>query len=294
MRKIAVLPLTILAFALFTTSVFGYEFNTDNLKDKINDVVEEQLQNAQINPSITPIKITPMVSIAKDMESIKDQIKDQIKNATDKILDQAKTRFEEQFDRIVARLEKTKDRVNNAAGLTDEEKASAIADIDGIISDVTAFKAKIEAAQGRDDFKALVSEAKTIWQKAVQTQKKYVGLNVTGRFLNHIQKMEEVQDKVEAKLSELEEKGVDVTEVRKAIDDFKVALELAKGDVQDARDLFTAMVPGTQAADENFQQAVSILKNAKTELYDAGMNLRNAILALRDEVKALEEGGAGE
>ncbi len=288
MKKITVLPLTVLAFSLFTTSVLGYEFNTDNLKDKVNDVVEEQLQNAQISPSITPIKITPMVSIAKDMESIKDQIKDQIKDAVDDLLNQAKTRFEEQFDRIIARLEQTKDRVNNATGLTDEEKAAAIADIDGIIADINAFKDKVEAAQTREDFKALVGEAKSIWKKAVQVHKKYVGLNVTGRFLNHVAKMEEVQSKVEAKLGELEEKGVDVTEVRKAIDGFKVALELAKRDVQDARDLFKAMVPGTDAADENFQQAVSILKNAKEELYDAGMNLRDAVLALRDEVKDLE------
>lgn len=197
-----------------------------------------------------------------------------------KRLAEAKSRFIEHSARIISWLEEHKSKLGTNRSLTSEQIATLTGKIDVVLSELRNLSSKIENATTLSDLSSIRESVANTWKRAVILRSTIVGYTLQSRFSRHIIRMEEVSTKLRDKASGLESRGFDVTTISEALVAYEIQLSSASQSIVSAQAIFDSMT-----TDAEYQQAMKILRNAKGDLQQAGVNLREALKRLQDNIK---------
>lgn len=219
----------------------------------------------------------------------KDEVRENIDEAKEDALARAKEHILDQVDRIITYLESLKDKTNNSLGLSDEQKAAAIAELDTYINQLEEMKGQVEAAETFEDLRSQATFAKEIWQDYNGEHRKYVGLNVAGRFQEFLDKLSSPAERLALRLDEIEANhDVDLTEVRTALANFETAMAQAQELIDEAVALFNTIGSDGVDATATYNAGMAKLREAKTLLKDAYEDLREAIISAKEALGELD------
>lgn len=228
---------------------------------------------------------TPMPTRADGTKtSLRDQaeqIREQVQNQKDQLLDQARERFGVNIDRMISKLQGALTHLPK--GLDGSVSISMDIQIGDLVGRLETLKASAVNVSTRDDIRGLHDEALVILHETRGLHQRALGLVLIDRFNEHLAKMEEVATRVQSRLNDMNEKGIDVAVAQTSLNAYSAGLVRAQSSVSGAQTLFSS------GSADSFEQAKLQLQEAKHSLYLAGQNLRRSLEELKHLANTREE-----
>lgn len=245
-----------------------------NAKEKYSDA-KEKYQDARLKFNETKEKIAECkntTECAQLRETIITQAKEQLLNTADVMT--------EHLNKLISKIESSED-------LTDEDAVESIKKINAQISEIEAIKAKIEAAQTKEEITAAAKELKTKWLAIKNRAEIYAGRVVNARIGGIIVKSKQLETKLSNILERMAEKGKDTSIAQSLIADFNAKLD-------EARIHYNLSIEKFKEAKANETPNSDLIKEAQDHMKDAHKALQEAQKILKDIVKAIKDANGKE
>ena len=158
------------------------------------------------------------------------------------------------------------------------------------IDNVAEIKAKIESATTIEELKSIAAELRVEWKLAQQVVAKNHGLIFVQKIKNFIARIENLADKVDARVDKLEEDGYNVSSARAELNVTTSLIAQAKQKALDAEAEFK-LVAGTPGQDSHFKKGHELLKEANDLLKEAHKNFVDFLKDVRKHIVRGENRG---
>jgi len=205
-----------------------------------------------------------------ECEQLREEIHTRAKNYTTGIV-----------DTLIGHLNKIRNRIENSEFLSEEDSTKAIEEIDDLISQLDDIKTRVDAATTKEELKEVIKELNNLALKVrLRAKIRASGLLHDG-VLRLIKLAELSGEKADCSIAQLEEDGVDVTELDTLLDDYTAKIEAAKEDFKEAKEL---LLLGTETAVNDAKEKI---KDARTKVEEAlkiMIELRQKIREMGGEV----------
>lgn len=199
-------------------------------------------------------------------------------------VEKAKTAMLAADNAIIKRLELLKARVELTRGLSEDEKTAMYAEIDDEISWWQVEQTDIQNVKNSLE---VLAERLEMWGHWLKPTKIKI-LDIAGRILSAwvdaiVQKAEAFAARVEARIEELKENGVDTTDLEAWLEDYKSAIALAEEKYDEAKDKFDQIPTAETSLDAGilFLEGVILVREGNSYIKDALKALRNIVSEMR-------------
>jgi len=200
---------------------------------------------------------------------------EECEQAKSDILEKSKEIIKYSADVGIEHLNKVKARINEAKGLTEEEAAEMIADIDERIANLEAKKEAADAAETKEEIKGLRDQVKSAIAKLkikAQVQQQNLVRAKTGEIVARAKsletRMKRVAERLKAAGTGIEGLDENTAEFTAKIENAKVAYESAKEMINEARAMSldeseqADVVAKIKESNEKLKEANGLLKEA--------------------------------
>lgn len=196
---------------------------------------------------------------------------------------------------MIKRLEALRARVEATRGLSDNEKTTYEAEIDGYISWLQTKQVEIQAAENGQVLRSIAGTIRDYWAN-VRVRIKYIVGQILSRWVDAIvQKAEAFAGRIEAKIENMKDQGV-ASEIISALEswlaDYNSKLALAQQKYDAANDKFAGISSEADAA-QLFQEGVALIKEGNSYLKEALRALRDIISDMRNRGHTVTLTGSG-
>lgn len=208
-------------------------------------------------------------------------------------LEKAKAHMLKVEEVIITYLTAMKTKVENMENIDEEIRQSIITEIDSDINWLQAKQAEINNATTKEDLTSIVTAVKNYWQNIKPKAKRYLGHILVGRINAAISKLENARDTVNNKINLLKENGQDTAKLESLVTDFNSKIDLAKGQLENAKAKFSE-ISSLQEANSLFKQGKDFISSANKYLREAWQTLQSIITELKkNRLKSVELSGTG-
>ncbi|RLI91690.1 MAG: hypothetical protein DRO89_03470 [Candidatus Altiarchaeales archaeon] len=215
------------------------------------------------NSKIKPITVIVLVIfLSATINSAGDQ----------KLLGRVRNFLTNRVDGVIRYLEDMKLKVDLRDDLADEQKNEIKSNLDEYINFFEDKKSEINTAGTRHQFISLVRDIRQKWRKIEVYKGSLRGILFCSRFDNVVVRAENLSDRIDAKISELEANGADTTKLKGLHFEFNTKIDLVEEKVSDARKKFESDKNG---------EGYNLLKEAKKSLRDAFNILKDIVKEFR-------------
>ncbi|MDI6884160.1 MAG: hypothetical protein QMD00_03355 [Hadesarchaea archaeon] len=193
---------------------------------------------------------------------------------------------------MIKRLEALKARVEATRGLSDNEKTTYKTEIDGYISWLQARQAEIQAAENGQVLRSIAGTIRGYWA-SVRVRIKYIVGQILSRWVDAIvQKAEAFAGRIEAKIENLKDQGIDTSALEAWLADYNSKLALAEQKYDAAKAKFS-QISSVEDADELFREGVAFIKEGNSYIKDALKALRDIVSDMRNRGHTVTLSGSG-
>jgi len=168
-------------------------------------------------------------------------------------------------------MEKLRNRINNSK-MSEEDKEELLSLLDDYIAIIEKSKQKIESAENVTELREAIQEMKQSWMEVRKGLRSIVGQIIVAEMRVIVQKAEQVQLRLEARIEEMSQAGVDTEDLENIINEFKSNLDVADENLDQAKEAFES----------------NDFVNGFAKIEEAKKNLRNAFGAVKKFVKAMK------
>lgn len=255
-------------------------------KEKVNqikervDVAKENFLKARERYTSAKEKFTDQ---KHNLISLKDKVKvcdKETGDCTQKKLELRKgvrVHLEKTIALIESSLERLIEKVENSKVLTDEEKEEALVSLVDIEETITAEKEKVEALAEEAtaaELREAIKNLKKAWIEGRKIQKSIIATLTNAKLENLFEKLEtEFVDGMEMRITDLEEQGVDVSELEVLLAEYKTEVAELENSLEKAKE-------------KRLEEDLEAWREANVEVRQ---NLKDAKEALRDFMKKYKE-----
>jgi chromosome segregation ATPase len=184
-------------------------------------------------------------------------------------------------DAMQGQLEWTKAKIEGMPDGVLSNRADLIAGIDNNINDLENLKSEIEAAQTREDINAIAAKIKNRWMDARYAVKKAMGEILVAQFDYVLEKLDTFTNSIDARIVELDAKGVDTTELEEWNTAVQDAVADVKIDYENAKETFRKLKSGPEL-DTQFRNGHAYIKNADKNARYAYKVLKGIIYRMKN------------
>jgi len=195
-------------------------------------------------------------------------------------LERAKIFLLRSTDAMISHLEVVKTKIEVSRALPEDEKESAIAEIQSYITWLENAKGNIEAATTRQELLDIARAVRGKWAESRVSVKQITGWMLTARLDGIIEKGEGVSTRIESRIAELNEAGKDTSKLEEMLDDYNSKIELAKEKNTAAKEKF-GEIDSIEDADKLFREGHQFLKDANRYLREAYGTLKDIVREMR-------------
>ncbi len=193
------------------------------------------------------------------------------------LMDAAKDHLLQMLDQMIGRLEILQEQIEFAEENSIIMPKGASENIDRYILRLESYKPEVESADTEADLRSVARSINQEWRSIRKEILHYAKYMVAARTEAYIGKANDISDRLDAKISELEDAGVDTTDLRQNLDDFNAKIVC----VEDNYDLAKAAVSDDEINSGEVQQYI---RNASRCIGEANHILREMF----NELRALE------
>lgn len=202
--------------------------------------------------------------------------------AADRMAD-LKVRADVEITRRITSLNNLITRINNIKKLSADSKSALSSEVQTQITNLTNLKNKIDAdtdmATLKQDVKSIIDSYR-IYALFIPRTHIVVGADL---ILQVVDKFADVQARLQAKISQAQSSGKDVSTLQAALADIQTKVADAKLQANSAINLVTPLQPSPNPQDykPTLQQARTMLQSARKDLRDARQDVTIIIQGLR-------------
>lgn len=189
---------------------------------------------------------------------------------------------------MIGHIEVVKARVDSSEVLSEEDKQDILDELDGYITWLEDKQPEIEAATTKEELVDIAQAVRDKWLEIRGSVKKIAGLMLSAKIDRILERGENVSARVDARIQELKEKGVDTSELEALLDDFNEKLDLAKEKNEAAKEKFRE-IEDIKDADQLLREGHEFIKEANSYLREAYSDLRDIVREMRS-LNSAEEG----
>lgn len=195
------------------------------------------------------------------------------------------------IDMAIKHLEKIKTKAQEMEGLTEEEEENIVKEIDGYIEELKEIKTRVENSQTKEELTDAAGELKDIWEKIRKREKLHAARMVHSEVWGIMKRSENLEDRLEAILADMEERGIDTSSLDEMINRFSEHVASAKENIEKAEDLYKEARSLNASNETQRDEIKNLTDQAKELVKDAHQNLKNAHKVITDIVKEIRELG---
>ena len=199
-------------------------------------------------------------------------------------MSRAKEQTKASIENMIAELDKIKDNALGSESLSEEDALLVAAHIDERIAILQEISGSIDAITTKEELKELTDDLREGWAKAKRTaQVEIVRLSVV-KVGNVGARAKQVEEQLSKTLLELEEEGIDTTEVAGMLGDFNLKLQDALLTNEQAQDAFAeaASAIGTDGFQQQMERVNELRQAAKTAMQEALELLKEIMRATKE------------
>lgn len=208
------------------------------------------------------------------------------------MLEKLKTSLLKAVEMMIERLQLLRVRVEISRGLSDEEKAVIYAEIDDNISWFQAKQAEIQAAESGQELRSIADTIWDHWREVRVWIKQIIGQVLIARVDALVQKVEAFKARIEARIQELKDNGVDTSALEAKLAECDSNLTLAKQKYDEAEEKFS-QISSEADADVLFAEGVSLIRQGNVYLREVFRGLRDIVLEIRSMGRTVTLTGSG-
>lgn len=175
-------------------------------------------------------------------------------------------------DKVIQYLEDMKSKVDLRDDFADEQKNEIKSRCNEYINFFEDKKSEINTAETRYDFISLVRDMRQKWREIGAYKESLKGIIFCSKFDKVVVRAENLSDRIDAKISGLEENKTDTTKLKGLHSEFDAKIDLVEEKVSDAREKFKS---------ERNREGYTLLREAKKSLHDAYKILKDIVREFR-------------
>jgi hypothetical protein len=193
---------------------------------------------------------------------------------------------------MIKRLELLRVRVEVSRGLSDEEKDAIYTEIDDNISWLQAKQAEIQAAQNGQEFRSIADTIWNHWGELRVWMKQITGQILIARVDAMVQRAEAFKGRIEARIQQLKDNGVDTSTLEAMLAECESNLTLAKQKYDAAEEKFS-QISSEADADVLFAEGNSLIRQGNIYLREVFRGLRDIVSEIRSMGRTVTLAGSG-
>lgn len=208
------------------------------------------------------------------------------------VVEKAKISLLKADNLMIRRLEALRVRVEATRGLSDNEKAAIYAEIDADISWLEGKQADIQAADSVLEIITVASEIWNYWRNVAVRIKQIIGQMLSAWVDALLQRAEAFAGRVEARIEELKDNGIDTSALESWLADYESKLALAEQKYDAAKDKFSK-ISSVEDANRLFWEGLALIREGNRYLRDAFRSLRDIVSDMRNRGHRVTLRGSG-
>lgn len=175
-------------------------------------------------------------------------------------------------------------KVEHTQGITEEQKASILAELDGYSTWLEQQEEEIDKAQTMEELKTTAKNIREKWKDVRVVARKVSGTILVSKTENIISRAETLAGKVEARIPDLQAQGVDTAELEEWLNDFRAKIGQAKEKNDAAKEKFN-QISSPEDANKLFREGHALVRDANKDLRQAYRDLRKILKAYKRHAK---------
>ena len=208
------------------------------------------------------------------------------------MVEKLKTSLLKADEMMIERLQLLRVRVEISRGLSDEEKAAIYAEIDDNISWFQAKQAEIQAAESGQELRSIADTILSHWGEVRVWIKQITGQILIARVDALVQKAEAFKGRIEARIQQLKDNGVDTSTLEAMLAECDSNLTLAKQKYDAAENKF-GQISSEADADVLFAEGNSLIRQGNVYLREVFRGLRDIVSEMRSMGRTVTLTGSG-
>ena len=193
---------------------------------------------------------------------------------------------------MIRRVEVLRYRVQATRGLSDNEKTGIYAEVEAHIGWLQEKQADIQGAGTMQQVRTAAAEIWTYWQQVRVRIKQIVGQILSAWVDAIVQRAEAFAGRIEARIEQLKDNGVDTLALEAWLDDYNSKLALAEEKYDAAKDKFHE-ISSVEDAFRLFREGIALIREGNSYLRDAFRALRDIVSDMRSKGHSVTLSGSG-
>lgn len=196
---------------------------------------------------------------------------------------------------MIRRVEVLRYRVQATRGLSDNEKTGIYAEVEAHVGWLQGKQADIQGAGTMQQVRTAAAEIWTYWQQVRVRIKQIVGQILSAWVDAIVQRAEAFAGRIEARIEQLKDNGIDTSELEDWLDDYNSKLALAEQKYDAAKGKFSEISSETsvQDATQLFREAIALIREGNSYLREAFRALRDIVSDMRSKNRPITLAGSG-
>jgi hypothetical protein len=193
---------------------------------------------------------------------------------------------------MIKRLQLLRVRVEISRGLSDDEKTAFYAEIDDYISWLQGKQAEIEAAENGRVVISISTTISNYWSDVRVRTRYIVGQILSAQVEALAQKANAFAGRIEARIQQLKDNGVDTSTLEAMLEDCNSNLTLAEQKYDAAKEKFD-QISSPSNADVLYVEGVALIREGNSYIREAFNGLRDIISEIRSMGRTVTLSGSG-
>ena len=278
-----------------------YKLNTINKSMQFRNRVisAEKIKNAAKNYGLAVSAYAKYNSIYKDkavlFHDAKERLKpcvgdetDECNQLRDQAQEHAKDYLKNGANMVIEHLNKLKSKIEGSEEVDDKKAEKMIEDIENSIDELKNAVAQVGAAQTKDEIKDASKVIYNIWNRFKNRERVYTAQLYKSGVWNIIKRSEQVENRLDKILDEMEEKDLNIIGIDEKVDEFSEKVQEAKDKYQEAEDLLEENGENVDQARQLLSEAHQTLKDAHRLLVDIVNDIKEAGGEITEETEEEE------
>ncbi len=223
----------------------------------------------------------------KELSDCRQNKTDNCRNLNIAVRQNYKVYLSNEADRVLALIDRAIAKVDNST-LSEEQKANLndlLANNKDVVDAVKVKLVALEDNASKEDYKSISMELKKAWTNSNKALKYGGSILLGNRYGFVIKKAEHLQTRLNKVLDKFRSQGNDVSTLSASVEEFNSYIELAKKDVDQAKELLKSVVVDGSVKEEKseLQQARDLYKKAQDELRQAHNILKEIVKNIKEQ-----------
>ena len=231
------------------------------------------------------------LDVKKKLKDCKNLNSTRCNDIRERIKEDAKNFTIRAAEMIINHLEKIESKIEVDENMDEADAQHITLDLNNTINRLNGIIDDIKKAQTKNDIRDAARKIDSIWRRIKYRERVYAYRLINSDMWGVLKKSEKIEDRFDAKLAEMEERGINVSELQSKLDEYSAKGASAKGKYETAKQLLLQAHMIALNSTGNGQEVSSFVKRAIDLIHESRQDLKDAVKIAREIIKGIKDAG---